>query len=134
MCRDVPAPPGCSDDELGKLLHGRLAHILAVDRPVSDLVDVATSECPTSPGNERSAATTSLGSLAELSRPGGTNVCSATMAIVINLLDARRIAAKLVCEDAYCPGGGLARFLAREAPLITHRLPGWGAHEQINDR
>jgi hypothetical protein len=36
--------PDCSDDELRKLLHGRLAHILAVNRPVSDSVDVGGSE------------------------------------------------------------------------------------------
>ena len=64
---------------------------------------------------------------------GGTNVRSATMVIVINLLDARRITAKFVCQDAYRPGGGLARLLALEPPLVPHRLPGRGAHEQIND-
>jgi hypothetical protein len=38
--------PDCSDDELGKFLHGRLAHILTVNRPVGDSVDVGGSECP----------------------------------------------------------------------------------------
>jgi hypothetical protein len=38
--------PDCADDELRKLLHGRLAHILAVNRPVGDSVDVGGSECP----------------------------------------------------------------------------------------
>jgi hypothetical protein len=55
------------------------------------------------------------------------------MVIVINLLDTRRITAKLVCQDADRPAGGLARLLPVEAPLIPHRLPGRGAHQQIND-
>ena len=68
--------------------------------------------------------------------PGGGNPCSVTVVIVIVILDllqARRVPAELVCQHTQRPSGGLARLDAVQPPLLAHRLPCRRAHEQVDD-
>ena len=64
---------------------------------------------------------------------GGVNICSATVVIVIDLLDARRVPAKLVCQHTQAQAAALPCLCAVQPPLIAHRLPSRRAHEQVDD-